>query len=110
MRAVEMQALAEGGWTPRQILAAATTGGSHIIGRADAVGSLQPGKYADLLILERNPLERIANTLSIIEVMKNGRLYDADTLDEIWPEERALPDLWFADDAPRGASEPGDGP
>ncbi|MGH8168212.1 MAG: amidohydrolase family protein, partial [Woeseiaceae bacterium] len=100
----EMQAFAAGGWTPREILTAATIGGSEIIGRAGAIGSLEPGKYADLLILERNPLESIDNTLLIRQVMKNGRLYDADTLDELWPRERALPELWFADDAPQAAN------
>ena len=50
---------------------------------------------ADLLVLERNPLEDLANTLSLQWVMKNGRLYDAATLDELWPRQRPLPPLWF---------------
>jgi Tol biopolymer transport system component len=91
----EMQALAAGGMEPREVLRAATVDGSEIIGRAAELGTLEPGKYADLLVLEKNPLEDIRNTLSIRQVMKNGRLYDADTLDEIWPRQRALPPLWF---------------
>lgn len=91
----EMQALAAGGMKPREVLRAATVDGSEIIGRGAELGTLQPGKYADLLVLEKNPLEDIRNTLSIRQVMKNGRLYDADTLDEIWPRQRALPPLWF---------------
>ncbi|MCG8369771.1 MAG: amidohydrolase family protein, partial [Proteobacteria bacterium] len=96
----EMQLFAAGGWTPREILEAATVTGSDIIGRADAIGSLDAGKYADLLVLAGNPLEDIANTQSIEFVMKNGRLYDADTLDEVWPRRRPLPALWVGSDLP----------
>ena len=108
----EMQAFARGGWMPHEILRAATAVGSDIIGRADAVGSLESGKYADLIVLTENPLDDIAHTLSINQVIKNGRLYNADTLDELWPRQRPLPELWFAADAsgrePRGAIKRGD--
>lgn len=91
----EMQALARGGLEPHEVLRIATIGSAETIGRAKLVGSLEPGKYADLLVLERNPLEDLANTLSLQWVMKNGRLYDAATLDELWPRQRPLPPLWF---------------
>jgi len=96
----ELQVLSAGGWTPREILRAATIVGSDIIGRADSIGSLDVGKYADMLILEKNPLEDIANTLSIQQVIKNGRIYDGETLDEVWPRQRPLPDLWVGKDLP----------
>jgi Tol biopolymer transport system component len=92
---LEMQALASGGMTPMEVLHAATIGGSKTIGRDAEFGSLEPGKFADLIVLDKNPLEDIGNTLSIEDVMKNGRLYDAGTLDEIWPRQQALPPLWF---------------
>jgi Tol biopolymer transport system component len=98
----ELQSLASGGLTPRELLRAATVQGAEIIGRSQEVGSLEPGKFADLLVLERNPLDDIRNTLSITQVMKNGRLYDADTLDEVWPRQRPLPPLWFRNDQPPG--------
>jgi hypothetical protein len=94
----ELQAMASGGLTTAELLRVATLGGAEIIGRADELGSLEPGKFADLLVLERDPRVDIKNTLSIKQVMKNGRLYDGDTLDEVWPRQRALPSLWFSDD------------
>lgn len=98
----ELEAYASGGATPYEVLKAATIGSSEVIGRADQIGSLEPGKYADLLILERNPLDDVSNALSLDNVMKNGRLYEAETLDEVWPRQRPLDAPWFADDAPEG--------
>jgi hypothetical protein len=45
--------------------------------------------------MDANPLADIRNALSIREVMKNGRLYNADTLDEIWPRNTPQAPLWF---------------
>jgi Tol biopolymer transport system component len=92
----EMQAYAAGGMTPREVLRAATMGSAETIGRQDEIGSLAPGKFADLVILQKNPLDDIRNTLSIMQVMKNGRLYDAGTLDEIYPEVKRLEPQWFS--------------
>ena len=96
----EMQAYAQGGMTPHEVLRAATMGSAETIGRSAQFGSIEPGKYADLLVLDRNPLENIENTLAIREVMKNGRLYDGTTLDEIWPRQRPLPAPWYWSDHP----------
>jgi hypothetical protein len=96
----EMQAYASGGATPREVLQAATIGSAEDIGRMKETGSLEPGKFADILVLEKDPLADIRNTLSLLQVMKNGRLYDANTLDEVWPRQRPLERLWFQGDAP----------
>jgi len=49
-------------------------------------------------VLDANPLENIRNTNTVRYVMKNGRLYDAATLDEVWPRQRKLPTTqwWMA--------------
>ena len=82
--------LEQGGMTPLQAIRAATLDGAYYIGLDDHVGSLQTGKLADLVVMNENPLESIRNTESIIYVMKNGRLYDAETMNEIGnqPKER----------------------
>ncbi|HXN50511.1 MAG TPA: LpqB family beta-propeller domain-containing protein [Candidatus Acidoferrum sp.] len=71
-------------------LEVASLHGAHFLGADKDLGSLEPGKIADLMVLNANPLEDIHNTANIAMVMKAGRLYDADTLDEIWPEKKAF--------------------
>src|SRR3546814_5332168 len=78
----EMWAHVRGGMTPHEVLRAATINGAYGLGMEADLGSLEVGKVADLLILNKNPLEDIRNTLTIERVMKNGVLRDAMTLDE----------------------------
>ncbi len=59
------------------------------------------GKLADLLILDQDPLADSRNTNSIRYVMKNGELFEGDTLKQLWPVEKKLPPLWWWDDAPK---------
>lgn len=96
----EMWALASGGMTSHQVLRAATLHGADAIGLDQDLGSIEPGKLADLLVLDANPLDDIRNTNTLRLVMKNGRLYDADTLAEVYPRERPGPTFWWWDDAP----------
>jgi hypothetical protein len=91
----EMWMLASGGMTPLEVLRCATVQGAKIIGRPDDLGAIQPGKLADLVILDKNPLDDIHNTNTIHWVMKNGELFEGDTLDQVWPEQKKLEPLWF---------------
>jgi hypothetical protein len=65
--------------------------------------AIEAGKFADLLIMDRDPLADITNTMSLSFVMTNGRLYDANTLDEVWPRQKKLDEQWFWKDAPGDA-------
>ncbi|EJL31871.1 amidohydrolase, imidazolonepropionase [Novosphingobium sp. AP12] len=91
----ELEAMASGGASPSQVLHAATIGSAQVIGRVLDLGSIEPGKLADLLVLDRDPLADIRNTRSLEFVMQNGRLYDAATLDEQWPRRRPHEAQWF---------------
>lgn len=102
----EMEAHVMGGMTPMEVLRAATIGSAHVIGRDADFGSLEAGKVADILILDRDPRADIRNSLSIRQVMIGGRLYDAETLDELWPRQRSFGRPWYRDDLPPGAPDP----
>lgn len=82
--------MASGGLNEHDALRAATIYGAESIGLGKEVGTLEVGKLADLVVLNANPLEDLRNTNTIRYVMKNGRLYEGDTLNEIWPRERAF--------------------
>ena len=98
----EMWAFEMGGMTPVEVLRAATIDGARIIGVDQDLGSIEAGKLADMVILDANPLTNIRNTESIDRVVQNGRLYDGDTLDQIWPATVPLtPYWWWSEDDPR---------
>lgn len=88
--------LASGGLTPHETLQVVTIFGAEAIGMAQDLGSIEAGKLADILVLDRNPLDNIRNTNSIRYVVKNGEIYEGDTLNVIWPEVRPLPkQFWW---------------
>jgi imidazolonepropionase-like amidohydrolase len=74
------------GLTPLEALKIATYDGAYFIGADQEIGSLRVGKLADLVVLNSDPMADIKNSADIAMVMKGGRLYDAATLDEVWPE------------------------
>jgi hypothetical protein len=94
---------------PMGALEVASPQGAYFLGADKDLGTLTPGKLADLMVLNSNPLENIRNTTDIQYVMKGGILYDADTLDEIWPEEKPFGDYYWVDpDALREDDRPSD--
>ena len=95
----ELEAHVLGGMTPREALHAATSGSAEHIGRAADLGSIEAGKLADLVICDHDPSVDLTALRHPRAVMKGGVLYDAGTLDELWPDKRALPPSWFTDSA-----------
>ncbi|MBK6485379.1 MAG: PD40 domain-containing protein [Gemmatimonadetes bacterium] len=81
--------------TPLQALRTATLFPAKFIGVDRDVGSLTVGKLADLVVLNSNPLENIRNTTDIRYVVKGGTMYDGNTLDQLWPDARAFPKMFW---------------
>ena len=86
----EMWMLQSGGMSNFDVLRCATIFGAEGIGLSSDLGSIEPGKLADFVVLDQNPLDNIRNTNTVRMVMKNGRLYDGNTLDELYPRERKM--------------------
>ncbi|HEX7118661.1 MAG TPA: amidohydrolase family protein [Longimicrobiales bacterium] len=103
----ELWNVQSGGLSEHDALRAATIMGAQALGLADDLGSIEPGKLADLVILDANPLEDIRNSNTVRMVMKNGRLYDGDTLDELWPRRRAAGPFYWQDEPVRPVTAAG---
>jgi len=86
----EMWSFARGGFSPMEALSAATINPATYLSMDGDVGSLEPGKLADLVIMTANPLEDIRNTDQISHVMVDGRLYEAGSLAEVHTGESEL--------------------
>lgn len=92
---------------PLEALRVASLHGAIFLGAQEDIGSLEVGKLADLMVLNANPLDNIRNTADMRYVMKGGILYEAETLDEIWPRNRPFgPYFWVNEDALRSDDRP----
>jgi imidazolonepropionase-like amidohydrolase len=72
----EMELLVDAGLTPMQAIQAATVNGAEILRLDSKLGTIEKGKFADLVLLDANPLENIANTKKIFKVIQGGRVID----------------------------------
>ena len=79
----ELWMFTQGGMTNHEALRSATLSGAEYLGLDADLGSLEPGKLADLIVLDGNPLEDIRQSERIRYVMANGRLFEAETMNEI---------------------------
>lgn len=100
----ELWSMGSGGMSAHDVLRAATIFGAEAIGFGNDLGSLEAGKLADILVFDADPLEDLRNTMGLQFIMKNGRLYDGPTMDEVWPRQRALPTYLWRNLGPNGVN------
>jgi imidazolonepropionase-like amidohydrolase len=79
----ELSFLVQGGLTPLEALRCATLNPAKWLNRLDTLGTVEPGKLADLVLLDADPLQDIHNTTKISEVFLGGKEFDRATLDQI---------------------------
>jgi cytosine/adenosine deaminase-related metal-dependent hydrolase len=103
----ELWATGAGRMTNLRALQVGTLLGARSLGLEGDLGSIEPGKLADLVILRGNPLEDLRNTNTIRYVMMNGRLQDGDTLDEVWPTPRPVGPFYWQTEGPAPATAAG---
>ncbi len=91
----ELWSFVRGGMSPLEALRTATTAPAKHLGFEKDIGSLEAGKLADMVILSANPLDNIRNSERIEQVMQNGRLYDAITMNEVTTGDRKRPAYYW---------------
>lgn len=84
----ELWSVASAGMDAFDALKVATIKGARAIGLDGDLGSIEAGKLADIVVLKKNPLDDLRNTNTLTHIIKNGKVFDANTLDEVWPEEK----------------------
>ncbi len=94
----------EAGLTPMEALQSATRDPVEFMGLGDSLGTIEPGKVADLVLLEADPLADITNTRRIAAVIQEGRFYSREDLDRVQERVLAMPELEENDWVPAPAS------
>ncbi len=95
----EMHAMVRAGVPAADVLRIATVNGARALGVGDRLGTVEPGKYADLVVVDGNPLQDIRRTRAVRWVIKAGDVYDARALldsarGQLGPRSPADDDAW----------------
>lgn len=91
----EMELFAQGGFSPMDVLQVATINGARKQGLDRDLGSLEPGKLADLVVLASNPLENVRNAREVVYVMVNGVLYSGVDASQVYPNPTPTGRMYF---------------
>ena len=90
----ELWSMHAGGISNHDMLKVATILGAEALGLSKDLGSIATGKIADLVVLDKSPLENIRNTNTVSLVVKNGFVYEAETLDKLYPNKEKQDYPW----------------
>jgi imidazolonepropionase-like amidohydrolase len=91
----ELWLVAQSGLRPIEALRCATLNGAKYLGLDHDIGSLEAGKLADLIVMDKNPLEDIHNSDSVHYTVLNGRVYESMTMNEIAPRKKPRRPFYF---------------
>jgi imidazolonepropionase-like amidohydrolase/Tol biopolymer transport system component len=91
----EMWAMTHGGMEAHRALRVATINGAEYLGMDSDLGSIETGKLADIAVLDKNPLESIENSDSVSLTVINGVVYDANSMDQLWPRQVERGNFYF---------------
>ena len=94
----QIELLVEAGFTPLEAIAIGTSNGAKYLGLDADIGSLEPGKLADLIVVDGNPLVDIRQSEKVLYTVVNGRLYDAATMNEAGNHPRPRSKYWWEKD------------
>ena len=76
----EMTLMQQAGLTPLQVLRSATVNGAQAMRRGNEIGTIAPGRLADLVVIDADPTTNVGNASRVYRVLKDGRVYDSDEL------------------------------
>ncbi len=91
----DLMLMSAGGMPLHDVLRVGTIFGAISIGLDKDLGSVETGRLADLIVLDANPLDNVRNILRIKYVMRNGQLFESETLNEVWPRQQKLVRPWW---------------
>ncbi|WP_251358612.1 amidohydrolase family protein [Kangiella sp. TOML190] len=94
----EMWMFEQGGMTPMEALRTATIDGAKVLGMEKDLGSIEVGKLADLVVLDADPLQNLRDSDKVNMVMINGRLYQADSMNQLAPQKVNRDSFYFEED------------
>ncbi len=95
----EMWMFAQGGMSPWNVIKASTIDPAKYIGMDHELGSIKAGKLADMVILNSDPMQDIYSTDDVSHVMLNGRLYEASSMNQVYPDQVTRSRLYFEDNS-----------